>query len=307
MKQIAVVIVNWKTPKLTVDTIDSLNKINTSGFKYHVYLIENGSPDDSLKIFKQEYRNNSLVTLIPLKDNQGYAGGNNHGIKAAFIKSPDFVLLLNNDVILDPMFLSNLLKSFKKHKNIGLIGPKIYFAPGFEYHKSRYSQKDLGHVIWSVGSEMDWNNVYGKNLGIDTVDHGQFNEFRSDLESTTGCCLLISTDVFRKVGFLSTDYFMYYEDNDFCQKVKTAGFLIAYEPTAVIWHLNSGSSGAGGGPLHDYFLTRNRLIFGFRYASLRTKFALIRDSCRTLFIGTSWQKRGVIDYYLHKFGKGSWQ
>jgi GT2 family glycosyltransferase len=165
----------------------------------------------------------------------------------------------------------------------------------------------LGHVIWSAGSKIDWDNVYGSNIGIDEIDHGQFDVPESNMDFISACCVLIKKQTLKIIGPMSEDYFMYYEDNDFCQKIRSAGFKLVFVPSSVIWHLNSGSNQAGGGPLHDYFLTRNRLIFGFKYASLRTKFALLRDSFRRLFIGSYWQKRGTIDFYLHRFGKGSWK
>jgi GT2 family glycosyltransferase len=307
MKKIAIVILNWKTAKLTTDTIDSLKKINKSGFSYHIFLIDNGSPDNSLEILNNKYSKDPLITIIPLSVNLGFAGGNNVGIKTALKEPFDYLLLINSDVIVDPNFLTHLFSVIKEDKTIGAVGPKIYFAPGYEFQKNRYSQKDLGHIIWSAGSIMDWNNIYGSNLGIDEIDHGQYNIPQANMESISACCILINPQVFKNAGLMSEEYFMYYEDNDFCQKIKSAGFKIAYEPSAKIWHLNSGSNKAGGGPLHDYFLTRNRLIFGFKFASLKTKFALFRDSIRTLSIGTPWQKRGVIDFYLRKFGKGSWQ
>jgi GT2 family glycosyltransferase len=307
MTQIAVIVLNWKQPQLTLNTISSLKKITSLGFNYHIFLVDNGSPDNSLDIFKEKYSKDPLITLIPVTANLGFASGNNFGIKAALKENYDYLLLINNDVTVDPNFLVNLLTVAKNDKTIGAVGPKIYFAPGYEYQKNRYSKKELGKVIWSVGSSMDWNNIYGSNLGIDEVDHGQFDSPNTNVDFLSACCLLVSTEVIQKTGPISEDYFMYYEDNDLCQKIRAAGYRLAYEPSAKIWHLNSGSGSAGGGPLHDYFLTRNRLIFGFKFASSRTKFALFRDSIRRLFIGTAWQKRGVIDFYLHKFGKGSWQ
>ena len=307
MKKIGIVVINWKTPQLTTDTIDSIKKIHHPGFSYHIFLIENGSPDNSLEVLKARYSSDPLVTVVPQSRNLGFAGGNNIGIKLIIKQSYDYALLINSDVVVDPDFLVNLFKVINHDHNIGAVSPKIYFAPGYEYQKKNYVKKDIGRVIWSVGSAIDWNNVYGSNLGIDEVDHGQHDTPQSNMEFISACCILVSRQALLKAGLMSEDYFMYYEDNDFCQKIKSVGFRLAYEPSAVIWHLNSGSGTAGGGPLHDYFLTRNRLIFGFKFASDRTKFALFRDSIRRLFIGTPWQKRGVVDFYLHKFGKGSWQ
>jgi GT2 family glycosyltransferase len=77
-----------------------------------------------------------------------------------------------------------------------------------------------------------------------------------------------------------------------------------YVPKSVIWHKSSGSSGSGS-RLHDYYITRNRLIFGFKYASSRTKFALLREAVRQAIGGRPGQRSGVIDFALHRWGKGS--
>jgi len=101
-------------------------------------------------------------------------------------------------------------------------------------------------------------------------------------------------------------FFMYYEDDDLSMRAKKADFEIWYVPKAKIWHESAGSSGPGS-DLHDYFLTRNRMLFGMRYASWRTKFALVRESFRFLLKGREWQRKGVRDYYLGRLGKGSWE
>jgi hypothetical protein len=96
------------------------------------------------------------------------------------------------------------------------------------------------------------------------------------------------------------------EDSDLTQRAVNAGYKLRLIPESVIWHCNSGSSKPGSS-LQDYFITRNRLLFGFRYASFRTKFALFRESIRFLFTGSMWRKKGVLDFYFGRFGKGSWQ
>jgi GT2 family glycosyltransferase len=99
---------------------------------------------------------------------------------------------------------------------------------------------------------------------------------------------------------------MYYEDADFSQRVKSLGYRVFYVPGGGIWHFNAGSSEVGG-DLQDYFISRNRLLFGLKWAPLRTKVALIRESVRLWQTGRKWQKIGVKDFYLRKFGRGSWQ
>jgi GT2 family glycosyltransferase len=213
--------------------------------------------------------------------------------------------LINNDVIVDSDFLKNLVKNTQKYQ---LLAPKIYFAPGYEYHADRYKSKEKGHVIWFAGGQMDWNNIYGSHIGVDEVDHGQRDTVNDQVDFLTGCCLLVNRQVFEKIGFLDDDFFMYLEDADFCQRAKRNNFKLAYIPTSKIWHINAGSSKSGG-DLQNYFITRNRLLFGFRYARFKTKLALIKESFFQLTNSkiSKWQKTGIIDFYTRKLGKGSWQ
>lgn len=306
MKTVAVVVLNWKTPSLTIDTVNSLLKITHPGFKYHIYLVDNGSPDDSYKIFLKKFSGHKDISTFNTGQNLGYVDGNNFGIKKALRKKFDYVMVINNDVLVKKDFLTILFDFLENNPDYGLVGPKIYFAPGHEFHRQRYSPQDLGKVIWSVGGTIDWRNIYGSNLAIDEVDHGQFTKLNSGIDYLSGCCLLIRSAVFDKIGLFDSRYFMYMEDADFSHKAKSAGYKIACLPDSVIWHINSGSSDRGS--IHDYFLTRNRLLFGFGYASLRTKLALFRDSLRILFTSPQiWQRYGVRDYYLGKFGKGSYK
>jgi GT2 family glycosyltransferase len=308
MKSIAIIVLNWQQAQLTIDTIESIKKIKHSRFTYHIFLVDNGSKDDCVNIFTQRYGQDKLVSIIAIPTNLGFSAGNNFGIRAALENKFDYILLINSDVLVDPNFLQELLSPFSKNPRLGASGPKIYFAPGFEFHKDRYKKSEIGKVIWSAGGEVDWNNVYANNVGLDEVDHGQHDTPRSDLEFVTNCCILVKSEVIKVAGLMPEDYFMYCEDGDFCQQIYRHGYQIAYQPSSIIWHRNSGSSQAGGGPFHDYFLTRNRLIFASKYASLRTNFALLRESIRlVLFKGTPWQKRGVIDFYLGKKQKGSWK
>ena len=302
MKTVAIIILNWKQPQLTVDTIDSVLKIKHSSFKYKIILVDNGSPDNSLEIFKNKYQKNKLIKILDTKGNFGYAGGNNFGIKYALKNKYDYLMVLNNDVLVDQLFTEELVKELN---NYDIVGPKIYFAPGFEYHKDRYQKKDLGKVIWSMGGIVDWNNIYGSNIDIDEVDHGQFNKINNNIDFISGCCFVAKREVFEKIGNFDEKYFMYLEDVDFCHRAKLNGFTLACIPKSIIWHVNSGST-KGPGHLQNYFITRNRIYFASKFAKLRTKFAIYRESFKFLF-KSKWQRRGVVDFYLKGMEKGSWK
>lgn len=305
MTKVAIIVINWNKPDMTIDSLSSILKINHQKFNFKIFLVDNGSSDNSLNLFQEKYSSNPNVEIIETHSNLGFVGGNNAAIKRILKLDFDQILLLNNDVIVDPDFLEYLVKNTSKYQ---VLGPKIYFAPGYEYHLERYTAKEKGNVIWFAGGQMDWNNIYGSHIGVDEVDKGQRDQINDQVDFLTGCCLLINRQVFEKIGLLDEKFFMYLEDADFCQRAKKSGFKLAYIPQSKIWHINSGSSKSGG-DLHNYFLTRNRLLFGLRYASPRTKLALFKESLFQLFNPSisKWQKTGIKDFYLQKFGKGSWQ
>ena len=234
----------------------------------------------------------------------GFAAGNNVGVKYALDQGADYIMVLNNDTVVDKNLLIEFLKALKKYPKAGILSPKIYFAPGFEFHKDRFGKENLGKVLWYAGGQIDWDNIYGKNRGVDEVDKRQYGKVE-EIGFATGTCIFMSSAALEKVGLFDKNYFMYYEDRDLSMRIKKAGFEVLYIPSANVWHKVAQSSGIGSG-LNDYFITRNRLLFGMRYAKLRTRFALYRESLRFLLSGRVWQRKGVLDFYLGRLGKGSW-
>ena len=295
MIKVAVVILNWNRPKDTVGCLESVYELHPGDYSLEVILVDNASTDGSVAAVRS-------LRLIQNKENLGYAGGNNVGIRQAIKDGADFVFVLNNDTILDKNALLSLLRAAGEHKDAGIFSPKIYFAKGFEFHKDRYSKGDLGKVIWAAGGDWDRDNVLGSNHGVNEVDNNQFDKVR-EIDFATGAAMFVRREVFEKVGFFNQDYFLYVEDVEFCERAKKGGFKILYVPEAKLWHKVAQSSGIGSG-LNDYFTTRNRLVFGLKYANMRTKIALIRESLRFLLTGRHWQKRGVVDFYLHHLGRG---
>lgn len=303
MLSVTAIIINFKQPQLTIDCLKSLAKLKLpSHVTFTSLVIDNASGDDSVNQIQKAF---SDLHLIANPDNTGFSGANNQGARLARDHNADFILLLNNDTVVDPHLVSELLASADRHPDGLIFAPKIYFAPGYEFHHDRYSDSDRGKVIWFAGGRMDWANVYGSHIGVDEVDKGQ-HDTETSIKLATGCCMLVRRSVFQSRDLFDSRYFMYYEDAELSARITSSGKKIYYVPTAKLWHINAGSSGSGS-HLHDYFLTRNRLLLGFAYAPLRTRFALIRESLRLLFSGRPWQKRGVADFFLRRFGKGSFQ
>lgn len=301
--KIAIVIVNYNTPADTIECLESLKKTKLpQGIQLETTIVDNASRDDSVDLIYQKYPE---VKLITSSRNLGFAGGNNLGIKAALTEKPDWVMLLNPDTIIDQDFFVDLLSSNTlSDPKVGIVCPLIYFAAGYEFHKKRYTKSDLGKVIWYAGGQIDWNNIYASHKHVDEVDHGQFSQ-PVETDFATGACLIVKTSVLKQVGFLNESYFLYLEDLEFNQRVKNHGWKVMFDPKPKLWHKVSQSSGGIGSSLNDYFITRNRLLFGMSYASLRTKLALLKEAVKLSYSGTDTQKLAIKDFVLHRYGKGS--
>jgi GT2 family glycosyltransferase len=302
MPKVFVTLINYNNNQVTSDCLQSLEGINTAGLALDVIVVDNASKEKFTEDKKYQKFN---LKIIRSEKNLGFAGGQNLGIKFALDNDADYVVVLNNDVILDKNLIVELLKTFETNKDCGMVSPKIYFAKGYEFHKDRYQQNELGKVIWYAGGKIDWKNVIATHRGVDEVDKGQYEKVE-ETDFASGCCEMIKRKALEKIGLFDERYFLYYEDNDLSQRVKAYNFKILYQPKAIMWHLNAGSTGGSGSALHDYYITRNRLLFGFKYSSLRTKLALGRESFRDILSGRPWQKKGALDFYLRKFGKGSY-
>lgn len=295
-KRVAIVMVNWNGKDDTVAALASIKKMNTRGVHLSVYVVDNGSTNDSVTVIKKAH---PWVNVIETGKNLGFTGGNNVGIKAAMKGEADFVWLLNNDIIADKDALV-LLRGFED-KSVGLAGSKIYFAPGREYHSNRYTKSDRGKVLWYAGGHIDWDNMYASHRGVDEVDGGQYDKIEQT-PFVTGCSMMIRNNVIEKIGNLDDKFYLYLEDLDYSLKAQKAGFKIFYFPDSIIWHVNAGSSGGPGNPMHEYYLTRNRLLVGMRYAPMRTKFALIREAARFVATGSPIKRKAVMDALMGRFG-----
>ncbi len=302
-KKVTVVVLNWNHPDDTIECLKSFKGLNTKGIELSFLVVDNASTDDSfLKI--NNFINKNSLKIIRNDTNYGFAEGNNVGIRQALAHGADYVLVLNNDTIVSTDFLVSLIKAAEKHPSAGALSPKIYFAKNFEFHKERYKAKDLGKVIWYAGGVIDWKNIYGANFGVDEVDKGWAGDPQKT-DFATGACVLLRRAALEEVGVFDKKYFLYLEDTDLSLRMKKKGWEILYVPESHIWHKIAQSSGIGSG-LNDYFITRNRLIFGIKYASRRAKIALIKESFKLMLKGRKWQKIGARDYFLHRYGKGSW-
>lgn len=284
-----IVILNYKGLDNTLECLQSIKHFKD----LLIVVVDNFSQDNSVPTLEKQ----SGIVLLKNSDNLGYSGGNNVGIRYCIKEACDLVVILNNDTILRGTTITELIAGSKKSD---IVSPKIYFAKGFEYHKNRYREKDMGNVIWYAGGRIDWENVIGIHEGVDQIDSGQFNLAR-DIDYATGACFLIKKAVFDKIGLFDEKYFLYLEDMDLSVRAKKAGFKIMYQPTATLWHKNASSSGGSGSKLQDYYISRNRLLFAFKYAKPKTKIAVLKQ---IITQSTNSARRGaLVDFLTFNFGK----
>jgi len=197
---------------------------------------------------------NRKMILIKNDKNYGFAGGNNIAIEYTLkALSPEYILLLNNDTIVDGAFLEELVNVAELDKKIGFVGPKIYY---YDYG----GKKNI--VNFAGGTINLWTGRSSKRMfnQIDTGDIGAL----SDVDYVEGSCILARTNVVNTIGHLNPFFFTYWEDTDWCMRAKNAGYRIVYVPTAKIWHKVSASN---QGVTKEYYISRNRLKFVREYST----------------------------------------
>lgn len=315
------IILNYKKKDLTLACIASLKKCKrVSDLNLKILVVDNDSGDGIERAVSTTHPD---VEFVQTGANIGYTGGNNAGIRYILERNEDiqteiiqsekteqdYILIINNDTYFDEYFLQELASAAKRHRKAGIIAPKIYFThdslpgPVLDEKGEKYTRLPTEEVIWFAGGKMDWKNIIGSHRAVDQVDHGQC-DLEEPIEYATGCALLIPFSVIKQVEGFDNKYFMYYEDVDLNMRIKRKGYEIWYAPKAIMWHGNAKSSGVGS-PLQDYFSTRNRLLFAMKFASWRTKLALIREAFRFRKNPTKW--KGIIDFFLVRFEKGTFE
>ena len=239
--KIIIVILNWNGYTDTLECINSI--LNIKYDKFEILLIDNGSDYTEYKKFSTL---KSKVTLIRSDKNLGFSGGNNLGIKYALDAGADYVLLLNNDTIVEPNFLKPLLNAFEEDTKAGIVAPQINY---FSEPKK----------IWSAGGKI--SRLRGSGFAYsDKYDDGLYKNDKSK-DFVSGCCMLIKKDVFDEVGMFDDNFFLYVEDVDLCYRTIYAGYKIVVSGNSKIFHKVSGSTQGNLSKLPLYYATRNRLYF----------------------------------------------
>lgn len=266
LHRIALITVIYENYSILHDFFKSIKEQNNQNYKLFI---------SDLSINKQPIEKPDFDFSVLTSVNKGYAHGINLGLKTAIHEKFEGFCVLNNDTILKNDFIANALTGLETHPS-SIIGGKIYYAPGYEFHQERYKESDEGNVLWYAGGHIDWNHATTPHRGVDEVDSGQFNTFE-ETDFITGCLMCFDKQVLNKTGVWDENYFLYYEDADFCKRAKNKGIKLYYNPTLVMWHKNAQSTSGSGSKIHEKYQKENRFKFAMKYAPLRTKLHLIKN------------------------------
>lgn len=265
LDHIAIITVVYKNYTVLHDFLKSLEAQTSKNF--HLYLVDT-SPE------KKEIKTNVPHTVISA-ENHGYAHGINVGLRAALENGFKKFCAINNDTFFKEDFICALIDSITYHP-ASLIGAKIYYAPGYEYHQERYSKEQSGSILWYAGGTVDWEHATTGHRGVDEADLGQYDKAEST-DFVTGCCMAFDKAVVDLIGFWDTAYFLYYEDADYCELAKRNGIDLLYDPSIVLWHKNAQSTGGAGSALHQRVQKNALLRFALKYAPWRTSLHVIKN------------------------------
>lgn len=278
MLKVFVVILTFNNEKTIPALLNSLFPVQP-GFK--VIVVDNNSSDETVSKVKKFLS----AKLIISRENLGFSAGNNVGIKYALQSGADVIFLLNPDTVVSKNFFINFNKNTKhllENPSIGIIGPKIYDGSG---------------KVWSLGGMLDkkrYSSILEKRLS-------------SEVDYVSATAVFIKKEVFKKIGKFKDDYFLYYEDVDFCQRAKIAGFKLVVDPEISIVHHASSSVGKNS-PIMQYYMARNHMLFVERFAPAFIKLREIVRLPKTLYQARNrkYELLGIRDYLLRRFGKSAY-
>lgn len=243
-KLVCIILVNYNTYSDTMECVNSLINIEYSNYK--IILIDNHS-NDSDTILHDEFLN-KYCNVIVSEVNGGFSYGNNLGITFAMQYNPDYLLLLNNDTIVKPDFLKNLVMTAEhNYRDCGLVSGKICY----------YSRPDC---INFRGGMFNWESGQAYYVNVENI-----TEPVKKIEFATGCMWLIPRNTINKVGLLNEEFFMYSEDTDYCLRIIKNNLCIYYCDSAEIYHKISASSGESS-PFQQYYMQRNKLYIIKEYS-----------------------------------------
>lgn len=292
--RISVITVDYNGTELTAAMIDSLRRHVSTPLE--IIVVDNGSARDEAALLRARFPG---IRAIRSEQNLGFAGGNNLGIRAA---TGDCLLLLNNDIEVEDDTLHYLVETLDADPSIGAVCPKIRFWD---------PPRAIQFAGYTPLSRITLRNAL---IGFGQPDDGSFDTPRES-PYAHGAAMMVRREAVEKAGPMPEAYFLYYEELDWSERLREAGYRIVYDPRATVFHKESATTGRES-PMRSYYLTRNRLLYARRNRrgaerALSTLYqlgvALPKHLAAALARGrrdlAAATLRGAADYLRHKTGK----
>jgi GT2 family glycosyltransferase len=255
---VATIVLSWNGRDDTLACVESLER--STWPRATTIVVDNASSDDTVGAVRSRFPH---VELIETGSNLGFAEGNNVGLRAALALGADYVLLLNNDTVVDPEMIAELVAEAERRPDAGAVCPMIYYL----------EPRDR---IWYAGARFDARRGHnGRHTGYGERDTGQYDSVR-EIGRGTGAAMLVRCAALEQVGFLDGALFLQVEDVEWSLRMRVAGWRVYFVPAGKVWHRVSPATGGEHSPVTAYYEMRNTLTVCDRYAPLRGPAALRR-------------------------------
>lgn len=288
MALVSIITVNYHQPQVTLELLKSIKRFYAQA-NIEIILVDNGCDYNNAEFYREEW--NELQYIQSLK-NVGFAGANNLGIQRA---KGEFLFLVNNDTEFTENLIEELVETMNENPTIGIISPKINYF-------------DDKHVIQYAGfTPMNFFTCRNKCIGQHERDSSQYADIKHQTGYVHGAAMMTRTEVIQRAGLMSENFFLYFEEMDWCEQIKQAGYEVWVNTNALIFHKESISVGKNSA-LKEYFMNRNRILFIRRNATTIVRllfyayFALVvtpRNVIRYI-------KEGRTDFILVLFSAIKW-
>lgn len=275
---VSIITINYNQVTLTCDLLASLRQVTYPSFE--IIVVDNASPTEDPGCIALSFPE---VTLVRSRKNLGFAGGNNLGLREA---KGEYILFLNNDTEVAPDFIEPLVQVFQKDPSAGIASPKIIY----------YGTDNIIQYAGSSGI----NPRTGRSITIGNAekDQGQHN-----VSGTTaladGAAMMVPRKVIQEVGVMPELYFIYYEELDWCEMIKRAGFTCQYVANSTVYHKESMTVGKTS-VMKTYYMNRNRLLFIRRNITGGAKITSM-----LVFLLAAWPKK-ALGHVMRLEGKHLW-
>ena len=238
---VSIITVNYNGLQMTCELLESIRRISYPAIE--TWVIDNASRENPQAFLAENYPE---VKFMRSEINLGFAGGNNLAVRRA---KGDFMLFINNDAEITEGCLEKLIALFEANPKAGAVSPMLCY----------FTQQKPDTIQYCGMTQVSAWTARNKTIGEDTTDEGQFS-VPTQTAYAHGAAMLIKREVIENVGLMHEDYFLYYEELDWCERIRRAGYEIYVEPRAKVYHKESASVGLMS-PLKTYYLNRNRIYF----------------------------------------------